>query len=114
MHRVSLVVASRDYSLIVEHGLKGAWGSVVLAPGLQSAGSVGVVHGLGGFVACGIFLNQGWNQCPLHWQQILNHWTTREVLFFFFEIVLFSLSPLHSHMNLRISLSIAVKKTEFS
>ena len=114
MLRLSLVVASRDYSLIVEHGLKGAWGSVVLAPGLQSAGSVGMAPGLGCFVACGIFLNQGWNQCPLHWQQFLNHWTTREVLCFFFEIAFFSLSPLHSHMNFRICLSIAVKKTEFS
>ena len=113
MHRLSLVVASRDCSLIVEHGLKGAWGSVVMAPGLQSAGSVGVAPGLGCFVARGIFLTRG-GTSPLHWQQILNHWTTREVLCCFFEIVSFSLSPLHSHMNFRISLSIPVKKTEFS
>ena len=25
---------------------------------------------------CGIFLDQGWNLCPLHWQAILNHCTT--------------------------------------
>ena len=31
-----------------------------------------------GLRACGIFLEQGSNLCPLHWQEILNHWTTRE------------------------------------
>ena len=31
-------------------------------------GSVIVVHGLGCSVACGIFLDQGSNLCPLHWQ----------------------------------------------
>ena len=39
---------------------------------LQSSGSgcVGsvVVHGLSCPVACGVFLGQGWNLCPLHWQ----------------------------------------------
>ena len=32
--------------------------------------------------ACGMFLNQELNPCPLHWQadsQPLNHWTTREL-----------------------------------
>ena len=27
----------------------------------------------------GIFLDQGSNPCPLHWQQTLNHWASREV-----------------------------------
>ena len=40
---------------------------------LQSTGcrrtlSVVVEHGLSCSVACGIFLDQGLNQCPLHWQ----------------------------------------------
>ena len=39
---------------------------------LQSSGSgcVGsvVVHGLSCPGACGVFLGQGWNLCPLHWQ----------------------------------------------
>ena len=26
-----------------------------------------VAHGLRCFVVCGIFLDQGWNPCPLHW-----------------------------------------------
>ena len=28
---------------------------------------------------CGIFPNQGLNLCPLNWQIILSHWTTREL-----------------------------------
>ena len=36
--------------------------------GLQSAVSVVVAHGLSCSVACGIFLDQGSNLCPLHWQ----------------------------------------------
>ena len=51
----------------------GAWAlgtraSVVVAHGLQSAGSVVVAHGLSCSAACGIFLDQGSNPCPLHWQ----------------------------------------------
>jgi len=42
-------------------------GSVVVAPRLQSIGSVVVAHGLSCSVACGIFLDQGLNPCPLHW-----------------------------------------------
>ena len=33
-----------------------------------SAGSVVVAHWLSCSVACGIFLDQGWNPCPLNWQ----------------------------------------------
>ena len=43
-------------------------GSVVVARGLQSAGLVVVVHGLSCSTACGIFLDQGLNPCPLHYQ----------------------------------------------
>ena len=46
----------------------GAQASVVVARGLQSAGSVVVVHGLHCSAACGIFLDQGSNPCPLQWQ----------------------------------------------
>ena len=41
-------------SLVVEHGLSGAGASVVL------------VHRLSCPKACGIFLDQGLNLCPLH------------------------------------------------
>ena len=62
----SLVVASRCYSLfavhklliavayfVVEHGVSGAWASVVLARGLQTTGSVVAAHRLRCSVACG-------------------------------------------------------------
>ena len=35
---------------------------------LQSTGSAVVAHGLGCSAVCGIFLDQGLNPCPLHWQ----------------------------------------------
>ena len=43
-------------------------GSVVVAPGLQSAGSAAAAQGLSCSAACGIFPDQGSNPCPLHWQ----------------------------------------------
>ena len=43
-------------SLIAEHGLQGTQASVVVA------------HRSSCPVACGIFLDQGWNLCSLHWQ----------------------------------------------
>ena len=42
--------------------------SVIAAPGLQSTGSVVVVHGLSCSVACGIVPDQGANPCLLDWQ----------------------------------------------
>ena len=62
-------------SLVAEHRLQACilqylWhtGSVVVARGLQSSGSVVVAHGLSCSTACGIFLDQGSNLCPRHWQ----------------------------------------------
>ena len=54
----------------MERGLQYFWhaGSVVVVCGLQSTGSVVVAHGLSGSAAHGIFPDQGWNRCPLHWQ----------------------------------------------
>ena len=61
--------------LIAEHGLEGAWASVV------------VVHGRTCPMAYGIFPDEELNPCPLHCRWIFNHWTTREVLdCVFFEI----------------------------
>ena len=42
--------------------------SVVAAPRLYSTGSVVVAHKLSCSVAYGIFPDQGWNPCLLHWQ----------------------------------------------
>ena len=73
----------------------GARASVVVAHGLQSTGSVVVAHGLSYSVACGIFLDQGSNPCPLHWQadsQPLRHQGSPETVFlrslsrFFFQL----------------------------
>ena len=62
-------------SLVAEHRLQvyelqqlRHTGSVVVAHRLQSTGSVVVAHGLSCSAACGIFLDQGSNPCPLHWQ----------------------------------------------
>ena len=57
-------------SLVVKHGFQLLWhvGSVVVAHGLQSAGSAVVMHGPTCSAACGIFPDQGSNPCPLHWQ----------------------------------------------
>ena len=46
----------------------GTWASVVVARRLQSTVSVVVAHWLSCSTACGIFLDQGSNPCPLHWQ----------------------------------------------
>ena len=77
--RLSLVVASRGNSLvvlcrpfivvaslIVEHGILGVCASVVVAPSLQSTGSI-VVYRLSCSAACGIFPEE-LNPCLLHWQ----------------------------------------------
>ena len=39
------------------------------ARALGARAPVVVAHGLSCSVACGIFLDQGLNQCPLHWQE---------------------------------------------
>ena len=69
VHRFSLVAASGSCSLMAvherlilaaslvsEHGLWGAWASVVVA------------HGFGCPAACEILLDQGLDLCLLHWQ----------------------------------------------
>ena len=59
VRRFLIVVAS----LVAEHRLQ----AHVLRQ-LWHAGSVVVAHGLSCSTACGIFLDQGSNPCPLHWQ----------------------------------------------
>ena len=43
-------------------------GSVIVAPGLWSTGSIVVAHWLSCSTACGIVPDQGSNPCLLHWQ----------------------------------------------
>ena len=63
MQGLSLVAESTGFSL---------W----CLPLLWSTGSVVVAHGLCCSEACGIFLEQGLNLCPLNWQWILYLSTT--------------------------------------
>ena len=46
----------------------GRAGSVLVAPGLCSTGSVAAAHGLSSSVACGILPDRGSNLCLLRWQ----------------------------------------------
>ena len=71
VHRLLIAVASccRAWAL-------GTWASVVVARGLQSTASAAVAHWHSCSRACGIFLDQGSNPHPLHWQadsQPLHH-----------------------------------------
>ena len=59
---------------------RGTWAPIVVARGLQSAGSVVVPHGLCSSTACGIFQDQDSNPCPCIGRWILNHCATREAL----------------------------------
>ena len=75
-------VAARGLFLVAASGAYcSLWcsGSCCRARALGTWASVVVVHGLSCSVACGIFLDQGSNLCPLVGRQILNHCTTREV-----------------------------------
>ena len=72
--QASLVAVSKIYSWCSGFSL---W-----SMGSSHVGLVAVLHGLSCPMACGIFLDQESNLCPLHWQVILYHWTTEEVLSF--------------------------------
>ena len=48
--------------------------------GLWSAGSVVVAYGLSCPLACGIFQDQGFNPCPLHWRRRRRQWHPTPVL----------------------------------
>ena len=65
------------------------------AQALEHVGSVVVAHGLSCPMACGIFPDQEWNLCLLHWQvdsQPLDHQgSATPVWFFFFFFKLFIL-----------------------
>ena len=66
-HGLSLVEASRGYSVVVR-GLVIAIASLVGDHGLWSTGSVVTVYQFSCSAICGIFPDQGLNPCPLHWQ----------------------------------------------
>jgi len=74
-----------------------------VAPVLSSTGSVVVAHGLSYSAACGIFLDQGSNPCPLHWQADSTRKAQhRHVLYLIFNIISFRwvlLSPFYLQGN---------------
>ena len=76
----SLAVASRGYSSLRCVGFSLRWLLLLRSTGSRRTGfsSCGA-GGLSCSVACGIFLDQGLNPCPLHWQaDSYNHCATRE------------------------------------
>ena len=64
-----------EASLVAGHRLRAqasvvvAHGSVVWAARLQSTGSIAGAPQLSCSTACGVFLDQEWNLCLLHWQE---------------------------------------------
>ena len=69
MQGLSLVAESRDYFLVVVHGLLVGVASLVAEHGLWGMwASVAGAFRLSCPKAYGIFLDQGSNLCPLHWQ----------------------------------------------
>ena len=68
VHRLLVAVASLVAKCSRTLSSYGRWASVVTAPRLWSTGSTAVAHGLSCPTAWGIFPNQGWNTCLLHWQ----------------------------------------------
>ena len=66
-HRLSLIAANWDPSCCGAQAL-GSSASVVAAPRLWRTGLIAVAHGCSCSAACGFFLDQGSNPCPLHWQ----------------------------------------------
>ena len=65
---LSPVAASVGHSSSRCAGLSLSQPLLLWSTGSRCAGSVVVVHGLSCSTACGIFLDQGSNPCPLHWQ----------------------------------------------
>ena len=64
----SLVAASGGHSSSPRVGLSLSRPLSLRSTGSRHAGSVVVAHGPSCSAACGIFPDQGSNQCPLHWQ----------------------------------------------
>ena len=69
MRRLSLVAASGGYSSLQCAGFSLWWLLLLRSTGSKHTGSAVVAHGLSCSTACGIFLDQGANPCPLHWSR---------------------------------------------
>ena len=87
MQGLSLVAASGGHSSSRCAGLSLSRPLLLWSTGSRRTGSVVVAHRLSCSAACGIFLDQGSNPCPLHWQadsQPLRHQGSPNIFFFFF------------------------------
>ena len=73
------VAESRGSSLFQCSGFSLWWLLLLQSTGSRHIGSVVVMHRLSCSAAWGIFLDQGLNLCPLHWQVDSNHCTIGEV-----------------------------------
>ena len=76
MQGLSLVASSGDHCSLRCAGLSLSRPLLLRSTGSRRAGSVVLAHGPRCSAACGIFLDQGSNPCPLHWQadsQPLHH-----------------------------------------
>ena len=76
MRGLSPVAASGGHSSSRCTGLSLSRPLLLRSTGSRRAGSVVVAHRPSCSAACGIFPDQGWNPCPLHWQadsQTLRH-----------------------------------------
>lgn len=92
MHGLSLVVWGKDYSPLQCTGFSLRWLLLSRSTGSRHTGSVVVAQGFSCPMACGIFLGQESNLCPLHWQVIPNHWTPREVSVYIFSCSMWEVS----------------------
>ena len=59
----------RGYSSLQCTAFSLLWLLLLRSTGSRHTGSVVVARGLSCSLACGIFLDQGLNPCPLHWQE---------------------------------------------
>ena len=55
-------------SLLLCMGFSSRWLLLLQSTGFRDKGSIAVAQGLSCLTACGIFLDQGSNPCPLQWQ----------------------------------------------
>ena len=102
---LSLVAASGGHSSSRCAGLSLSCPLLLGSTGSRRTGSVVVAHGPSCSAACGIFLDKGSNQCPLHWQadsQQLRHQGSPVLLFYGSSSIRFvcSLSMPHCLLNI--------------
>ena len=74
-HSLVAVYGEHSLPLLGAQALSSAWASGVVVQGLRCP------------PACGIFPDQGLNLCPCIGRWNPNHWTTREVLGFVFNLI---------------------------